>query len=102
MEEELLLDRLASGDRPSVYIAGMTVAKALKESQVAVLMVDVLGRVHLLPSSFIEVKKKPRLTDAELHVRPEEEAIQLLQAQGDAESDIMEYLRRRDAAKENG
>jgi acetyl esterase/lipase len=89
------LDRLVSGDRPSLYVAGMAAAQSLRESGIAVFMVDVLGRVHLLPASFIKVQKKPRLEDEELHRRPEEEALRLLMAQGDDESTIIAYLARR-------
>lgn len=93
--EDLILDKLASGDRPSVYAAGMVVAEALKSSGVAVLMTDVLGRVHLLPQEFVEVKRRPRLSDAELDALTEDEAIQLLVKQGDEEPAIFDYLRRR-------
>jgi hypothetical protein len=89
------LDRLVSGDRPSLYITGMAAAQALKESGIAVFMVDVLGRVHLLPASFVDVQKKPRLEDEELNRRPEEEALRLLMAQGDDEASIIAYLARR-------
>jgi hypothetical protein len=93
--EDLVLDKLASGDRPSVYAAGMVVAQALKETGTAVLMTDVLGRVHVLPKEFVEVKRRPRLSDDELDALTEDEAIRLLVKQDDVEDVILSYLKRR-------
>lgn len=100
--EDLVLDKLVSGDRPSLYAAGMVAAQALKATGVAVLMTDVLGRVHLLPSAFVELKKKPRLSDDELAAFTEEEAISLLLKQGEDEESILRYMQRRSASREGG
>jgi len=96
-EEDLLLDKLASGDRPSLYATGMVVAQALQQTGFAVLMTDVLGRVHILPKESVEVKRSPKLGDDELDALSEEEALQLLFKQGDDEESIVAYLKRRSA-----
>ena len=98
-EEDLVLDKLASGDRPSVYAAGIVAAKALQTAGVAVLMTDVLGRVHLVPAQFIEVKQRPKLQDEDLSSFSEDEALQLLVAQGESEDAVLQYLQRRAAAR---
>ncbi len=98
-EEDLLLDRLASGDKPSVYAAGIVAAKALKECGVAVLVTDVLGRVHLMPPSAVELKMRPRLNDEELNALDEDAALTLLARQGDSEDTILAYLKRRHATE---
>ena len=96
-EEDLILDKLVSGDRPSIYATGITAAAALKASGVAVFMTDVLGRVHLVPATAVVITFKPRLSDEELATFGETEAIELLTKQGTPETEIVEYLRRRDA-----
>lgn len=93
--EDLIMDKLASGDRPSLYAAGMAAAQALKKTGVAVLMADVLGRVYVLPPDVVEVKKKPKLQDDDLNAFTEDEAIQLLVRQGEEEDSILGYLKRR-------
>lgn len=99
--EDLILDKLASGDRPSLYAAGMVAAQALKHSGVAVFMVDVLGRIHCLPETFVDIKRKPKLTDEELNAFSEDEALTLLLKQGEEEESILGYLKRR-ASHEGG
>lgn len=93
--EALMVDRLASGDRPSIYAAGICVANILKTHSLAVLCVDVLGRVHVLPPDAVELKQKPKVSDNDLHSFPEDAAIRLLVQQGDEEDGILAYLRRR-------
>ena len=97
-EEDLVLDKLVSGDRPSLYAAGMVAAQSLKEVGIAVFMLDVLGRVHLVPPQFVEVARKPRLKDDELHELAEDEAMALLIKQQDSEDSILAYMARRAAA----
>jgi hypothetical protein len=97
-EEDLILDRLVSGDRPSLYAAGMVAAQALKEAGTAVFMLDVLGRVHLIPAQFVEVTRRPRLKDDELNEFAEDEAMALLIKQQDSEDSIVAYMSRRAAA----
>jgi hypothetical protein len=95
-EEELTLDRLCSGDRPSVYIAGMAVAHALKKGKVAVLSVDVLGRVVVLPQEAVELKALPKLKDEDLDKFEEDQAITLMLKEGREEDEILSYLKRRE------
>lgn len=101
-EEDLVLDKLASGDRPSIYAAGFVVARSLRETGVAVFMTDVLGRVHLLPEDVIEVKRRPKVAEADLHAMPEEDALRILVLQNESEETIMEYLKRRVSAAVQG
>jgi hypothetical protein len=98
--EELLLDKLASGDRPALYATGMVAAQALKTAGVAVFMLDVLGRVHLMPAQFVEVKRRPKLSDDELNLFTEDEALTLLLKQGEEEDAIVKYMQRRPASHE--
>ena len=98
-EEDLVLDKLVSGDRPSLYAAGMVAAQALKDSGTAVFMLDVLGRVHLVPAQLVEVKRRPKLSDDELNSLDENEALGLLVKQGEDEDSIIAYVRRRAAAQ---
>jgi len=99
-EEDLLLDKMASGDRPSLYAAGFAAAQSLKKTGIAVFMTDVLGRVYILPPDVIEVKRRPRLQNEELDSLQEDEAIQLLVRQGDDENSILQYLKRRSTREE--
>lgn len=101
-QEDLLLDKLASGDRPAIYAAGLVCARSLKETGVAVLMPDVLGRIHLLPIEVLEIKRRPRVGDEELHKMPEDLALQVLVKQEDSEDAIVEYLKRRASAAGQG
>lgn len=98
--EDLIIDKLASCDRPSLYAAGMVAAQALKTSGIAVLMLDVLGRVHLMPAEFVDIKRKPKLSDAELNMFSEDEAISLLIKQEEEEDAIIQYMQRRSASHE--
>jgi hypothetical protein len=99
-EEDLLLDKLAAGDRPAVYAAGLVCARSLRETGIAVFMPDVLGRVHLLPMEVLEIKQRPRIGDGELHKMPEDLALQVLVKQGESEDHIVEYLKRRASASD--
>lgn len=99
IEEELMLDKVSSGDRPSILALGLAASQSLKLMKVAVLMVDARGRVRLMPIESVSVLKPPRIEDNELNEMEEEEAIETLVAQGDSEQTILEYLTRRKAAK---
>lgn len=99
MEQELVLDKLTSGDRPSIYAVGVVASEALKRSGMAVFMTDVIGRVHLVPNAAVQIHKKPRLTDEELDSLEESDAINLLMKQEDGEEEIVSYLRRRDVRR---
>jgi hypothetical protein len=95
IQEELSLDKLSSGDRPSLYALGFAASQALKQTKSAVLMVDALGRVRLMSSDSVKVLKPPRIEDDELNSLDEDQAIHLLSSQGDTEAMILEYLSRR-------
>ncbi len=98
-DEELTTAKLESGDRPSLYALGLAVSAVLRSSTTAVVMVDALGRVRLMPSSSVQVLATPRLTDEELHAYPEDTALQLLLLQGDDEEQMIDYMARRKEAE---
>lgn len=93
--EHLVLDKLASGDRPAICAAGLIAAEALKRYGMAVFMTDVLGRVHVVPNAAVQVLRKPRLAEEELDLLEESEAIALLLKQEDSEDSVVSYLHRR-------
>ena len=95
VDRELTVDGLVSGDRPSVFFLGMVGAHAIRKDQMAVFMVDVLGRVHLMPPSAIRIVDRPRVKEEELNALATDEAIQILVQQGDSEEEILKYLARR-------
>ncbi len=95
IEEELTLDKVLSGDRPSLFALGLAVSQILKQSKQAVLMVDVLNRIRLMPNDSIKVLSTPRIDDDELHTYSEDEAINILLSQGDSEEQIISYLSKR-------
>lgn len=97
VEEELTVDKLVSGDQPSVVILGMLGAKAIKEQQIAIFMVDALNRVCIMPASSVKVLRRPRIPDEDLDSMTEQEAIQVMISQGDSEDEIISYLKRRDS-----
>jgi hypothetical protein len=93
--EDLSIEKISSGDRPSLYALGLAAAEALKQARTAVLMVDVLGRVRLMPQEAVKVLHPPKIEDEDLDLLSEEEAIDLLVVQGDSEQMILEYVTRR-------
>ncbi len=95
VDRELTVDRLVTGDRPSILFFGMVGAHAIRKDAAAVFMVDVLGRVHLMPPSSVKVLHKPKVSDEDLNGFTEESAIQILVRQGDSEDEILQYLARR-------
>jgi hypothetical protein len=102
VEEDLVLSKLVSGHRPSLYAVGIAATAALKSCGTAVFMLDVLGRVHVLPSDSVEAKKRPKLKDEDLDVFGEDEAIQLMVKQDEDEETILSYLKRRAARQKGG
>lgn len=96
-ERELLFDKLASGDRPSVLALGLYGAESLRKSGVAVFMVDALGRVQLMPPASVQVVTIPRLTDEELDGYQEDDAVGLMVKQGSSDEEVLEYIKRRKA-----
>lgn len=91
-ETSMTVDRLVSGDRPSLYFFGMVGAQAISKDQLAVFMVDALGRVCLMPPSAVQVLQRPKIHDDELDLLPENAAIQVLLKQGETEEYIENYL----------
>ena len=94
-DQELTIDKLSAGDRPSILALGVAAAESLKQVSIAVFMVDVLGRVQILPPTSVMVKIPARVKDAELDSLDETSAINIMTAQGDGDDSIMEYLRHR-------
>lgn len=95
VDREMTVDRLVTGDKPSILFFGMVGAHAIRKDSIAVFMVDVLGRVHLMPTSSIKVLQKPKVSYEDLNGFTEDSAIQILLKQGDSEEEIMQYLARR-------
>jgi hypothetical protein len=96
-DEVLTLDRLASGDRPSVFIAGMALGQALQKTKVAVFAINALGHVVLMPPGSIKVLSKPKVKDEELHSLSEDDALQVMLKEERSEAEIIEYLKKREA-----
>lgn len=97
--EELHIDRLFSGDRPSIYAMGLHGSQSLKVFGMAIFMVDVLGRVVVVLPTSVKVLIKPRVAEEELDLYEETEAIRVLLLQEDTEEQIIEYLHRREGRK---
>lgn len=95
VEQELRFEKLVSGDRPSVLALGIFGAEALKKTQMAVFLVDVLGRVHLAPPEAVKVLMPPRISEDILDSLEEDKALEVLIAQGDTEEQILDYIRGR-------
>lgn len=94
-DKTLTVDSLVTGDRPSLYFFGMVGANAIRKDEMAVFMVDALGRVCLMPPSSIQVLERPRVSEEELDTFPEAIALQILVRQGDSDPEIEGYLFRR-------
>lgn len=65
----------------------------------AVFVVDVLGRVHLLRPEDVKVINPPRVLERELDALSEDDAIRLMTMQGDSEDVILAYLQQRSRAE---
>jgi hypothetical protein len=101
-EEILLVDKLCSGDRPSIYVAGMLVAHALQKGKFAVFTQNVLGEVVMLPSSIVKVSHPVALlVDEALDKYAEDEALTLMIKEGRHEDDILAYIERRRSREES-
>lgn len=100
--EPLQLERLVSGDKPSIIALGAYGAQALRQNKLAVFAVDVLGRVHILPPSAVKVLALPRVPDHELDELTEGDAIDIMASQSDAEEVILKYLAERKGRESNG
>jgi len=91
-DETVTVDRLVTGDRPSLYFVGMAAANAIRMDEMAVFMVDALGRVLLMPPSSIQVIHRPKVKEEELDQMSESVAINILLKQGESEESITSYL----------
>lgn len=94
-EEELTVDKLSSGDKPSIYTAGLIVSHALKLSKTVTLGVDVLGRVVVVPPSYVTLNTPLYLSDESLDSFSEERAIDLMLQEKRSDEDMVGYLSRR-------
>lgn len=94
-EEVLVADRLCTGDRPSVFVAGMLVAHALRKSKFAVITVNALGQVVLMPQESIKVLAPTLVPAADLDGLSEDEAIEIMTVEGRSDEDILQYLAER-------
>ncbi len=100
-EEDLRVEKLISGDRPSIVTLGVNGAHAIRKHGMAVFVADVLGRVHLMSPSAITIVQRPRVSDEDLDNLPEDAAISALLAQGDDEAKVIAYLKRREERRPN-
>jgi hypothetical protein len=100
--EPLQMERLLSGDRPSIITLGAHGAHALRQHKLAVFAVDVVGRVHMLPPSAVKLLAPPRVQDSELDEMTEDEAIDIMASQSDPEEAILKYLTERKGRESNG
>lgn len=94
-EETLMVDKLIAGDRPSLLVMGITVARALEKFGQAFVTSDVLGRVKIMPKEAVSLLAKPLLKEEDLDEIEEDEAIRLMVKEGREERDIIAYLARR-------
>lgn len=97
-EEELTVERLTTGDRPSLYMLGMVGAQSIRKTRMAVFMVDVLGKVRIMPPEAVSVLVRPKISDEDLNKMSEDEAIKVKIAEEETEEEIMQYLKRRSEA----
>jgi hypothetical protein len=94
-EETLTVDPLLAGDRPSLLVMGMVVARAMKKFGQACIVTDVLGRIVVMPKEAVTLLAKPLLKDEDLDTFDEDEAIALMVQEGREEKDILMYLSKR-------
>jgi hypothetical protein len=76
----------------------MTVAQALRKTEMVVLMVNALGNVIVMPPAAVTIVAKPKVSDAELNELDEDLALQVLLKEGRPEGEIVEYLKRREVS----
>jgi hypothetical protein len=94
-EQDLRLEILETGDRPSILALGLWGSQSLKRARMAVFAVDVLGRVQLMPPDAVRLLRSPRVEDELLDKLSVEEAINVMVKQEDPEDLILEYLTKR-------
>lgn len=93
--EDLLANKLCSGDRPSVISAGTAVAFSIRSSGKAFFMTDALGRVVLLSLDSVKVLHPPLIKDDELDTLTDDTVISIMSVEGRSEDEIIEYFQRR-------
>jgi hypothetical protein len=96
-EETLVVDKLTSGDQPSILMFGLVGAQSIRKTNMAVFMVDALGRVRIMPPSAVKVLIPPLIDDSELDALDEDEAIQIKVTEGQSSEEILEYLKKRNS-----
>jgi hypothetical protein len=94
-EEKLEADRLCTGDKPSIYAAGMLMAHAFKKSKVVAFTQNVLGQVVMLHPSVVHLDQLVLLPDEDLDQFEEDVALALMVKEGRNENDILSYVERR-------
>src|SRR4051812_25760147 len=83
VDEELEVEKLTSGDRPSILMFGLVGAQAIRSSKMAVFMVDALGRVRIMPTGAVKVLIPPKISDEDLDRLEEDQAIQVKVIEGE-------------------
>ena len=96
-DQELRYEKLVSGDRPSILALGVYGAESIRKSKQAFFVVDVLGRVQILPPSAVQVLAPPKVRESDLDQLSEDQAIAVMTAQEDSEDAIITYLAGRKA-----
>lgn len=100
-EETLNVEKLCSGDQPSIMVAGMLLAHALKKDKVAIFSTDVLGHVVLLPPTVLPNALDIRIRDKDLDELTSDEAIRLMIVEGREDKEIVDYLMGRSSREAN-
>jgi hypothetical protein len=94
-DQVLTVDQLLSGDRPSLLVMGMVVARSIEKFGMAVIMPNALGKVVAMPLNAVTVLAKPLVKDEDLDQLSEEEAIALMAEEKRVDEDILAYLTKR-------
>jgi hypothetical protein len=94
-DRPLLIDKLCSGDRPSILVAGMAVAHEIAASGVSVLAADAIGRLVPVSPSDYKILRMPRIPFEDLDKMTEDEAIQIMVKENREEAEIISYLAQR-------
>lgn len=84
----LELKQLQAGDRLSLYALAVAITRILEEGKPALIGVDALGLVHLLPPPEVKVL----VPDAILNQITEDAAVAVMQRENRSEDDMINYL----------
>lgn len=93
--QDLDVQKLMSGDGPSLRVVGLYAAQSLMKTGFAVFMTDALGKVHFMPPSAVPGLARPKVVIEDLDRMEEDRAIEVLVAQGDDDKAIFGYLKSR-------